>query len=190
MTVRVLATSDIHIGRCSTKTDDPGRWPCARAWEDFYRMAIDEKVDLVALSGDVVDLENRYYEALGPLERGLRALAAEGISVFAVSGNHDYDVLPRVANALGGPDSGFHLLGSGGRWEETDFARDGNVQLRIQGWSFPGRYVRGDPLADYQLSPPGDSVPTLGLQHADLDVAESVYAPVASVALRARPVDF
>src|SRR3954469_17173730 len=113
MTVRVLATGDIHIGRCSTKTDEPG-WPCAQAWDDLVRLAIDERVDLVALSGDIVDRENRYYEAIGPLERGLRALAKEGIPVFAVSGNHDHDVLPRVADALGGFDSGFRLLGRGG----------------------------------------------------------------------------
>ena len=84
-------------------------------WEMIVDRAITETVDAVALSGDIVDQDNRFFEATGPLERGILLLASKGIHTFAVSGNHDYDVLHRLADSIGSEH--FHLLGRGGQWE-------------------------------------------------------------------------
>ncbi len=132
-------------------------------------------VDLVAVSGDFVDQENRYYEAVGVLERGVRRLVAHGIETVAVAGNHDWDVLPRLVSD--GEQHGFRLLGRGGRWERATFTRPDGRRLHVDGWSFTQRHVDAQPLAATP-SAPDDGAPVLGLLHADLDAPQSRYNPV------------
>jgi DNA repair exonuclease SbcCD nuclease subunit len=188
--MKILCSGDLHLGRRSSRLPDgvDGRVHSATAaWSALVELAIDERVDLVALSGDVVDRENRYFEAFGPLERGVRRLAAAGIAVVAVAGNHDFDVLPKLAPSLG---KSFRLLGAGGRWEGLTIPRDGRPALHLVGWSFPAERVPVSPLAGGLPPLPGDGAPVLGLLHADLDQPGSPYAPVASGELRAAPVWF
>ena len=189
MSVRLLVTADIHIGRRPTKINiaDASRWSGARMWEMIVDRAITETVDAVALSGDIVDQDNRFFEATGPLERGILLLASKGIHTFAVSGNHDYDVLHRLADSIGSEH--FHLLGRDGQWEEASLERDGKPVLHVQGWSFPGKRFTTSPLATYDLSIT-DDLPTLGLLHADLGATASHYAPVAVDELRRTHVHF
>lgn len=148
--------------------------------------ALAEHVDVVALSGDLVDRANRFYEATGPLETGIRRLAGAGIVTVAVAGNHDYDVLPWLVDGFD-PDA-FRLLGRGGEWERTTIRR-GDAVLHVDGWSFAEARVERSPLGRYDL-PGGGGAPVLGLLHADLDQPGSIYAPVTRAELRARPVDF
>ena len=112
MPVKILSTADLHIGRTPTRVPDAVRTQssCARMWSAVVELAIREEVDLVTLSGDVVDHANRFFEATGPLETGIAQLAAAGIDTYAVAGNHDYDVLPRIVDAVG--TDRFHLLGN------------------------------------------------------------------------------
>jgi DNA repair exonuclease SbcCD nuclease subunit len=178
MAIRILATGDIHIGRRPTRVPEPElaeRASAARMWEAIVSRAIAQRVDAVMLSGDIVDHDNRFYEATGPLERGILRLAAAGIPSYAVAGNHDWDVFPRILDQLDTPL--FHLLGQGGCWEETYLERDGQRLMRIVGWSFPARHVRQSPLLDFRLAA-DPRVPTVGLLHADVDVPTSEYAPV------------
>ena len=178
MSLKILATADIHVGRRPSKVSDPDdaqRFSAARMWEAIVDRAIHEDVSLVALAGDIVDHDNRFFEATGPLERGLARLADHDIHTYAVAGNHDYDVLPRIAEAIGSEH--FHLLGRGGSWEEAIFAPGGRPLARIHGWSFPAEHVQTSPMANYDLTA-DDHLPTVGLLHADLDVPQSDYAPV------------
>lgn len=178
MKVRILATADIHIGRRPSRlagAETAARYSCAQMWLNIVDRAIELDVDLVALAGDVVDHENRFFEATGPLEDGLVRLAEAGIPTYAVGGNHDFDVLPKIVDTVG--SEWLHLLGRNGRWEETVVEQDGQPILRIHGWSFPTATVASSPLDDYRLKA-NDSLPTLGLLHADLDARHSDYAPV------------
>ena len=189
MSIRILATADIHIGRRPSKLPDVAqaqRFSCARMWEEtIVDRAIREKVDLVALTGDVVEHDNRFFEATGPLERGLVRLAKAGIPTYAVAGNHDFDVLPRLVDVID-PEH-FHFLGAGGAWDEVIFeSRDGG-KLRIHGWSFARAREPNSPLARYDLAPDAD-MPTLGLLHADLDAADSHYGPVSRAELASHDV--
>lgn len=185
--MRVLCAGDLHLGRRSSKIpahlDGPG-YSCSAAWEAIVKIAIAEQVDLVALSGDLVDRDNRYFEAYGPLERGLHSLSEAGIEIFAVAGNHDFDVLPRLDDTLA--SDRFHLLGKSGRWERVTLHRDGRPALHVDGWSFPREFVVDNPLDDYAFSQ--DGVPILGMLHADLDQPQSRYGPVALADLQRRPV--
>lgn len=176
--MRLLLTGDIHIGRSSTGISSPvGRddLRAAAAWSRIVDLAIQEEADLVCLSGDIVDKENKFWEAIGPLERGVERLAGAGIRTVAVGGNHDYDVLARLADQL--PPEDFHLLGRRGKWERLTIEEDGRRALHVDGWSFPKERVYDSPLETYDLEP-DTSTPILGIVHGDLDVADSPYAPL------------
>jgi DNA repair protein SbcD/Mre11 len=179
--MRILCTSDLHLGRASTRLRGAPveHTSTAEAWLRFVNAAVANQVDAVALGGDVVDQENKFYEALGPLERGVRRLAEHGIPVVAVAGNHDWDVLPDLARRLGGM---LHLLGVGGQWERREIAtRSG--PLVVHGWSFSGQYVRHDPMRDYAFG--AEDAPVLGLLHTDLEQPGSSYAPTTLAQLQA-----
>lgn len=183
MTTRILCTGDLHLGRrprqLAGRADATAFGPAA-AWQAFVDTALDRQVDLVALTGDLVDESNKFYEAFSALSAGVRRLVEAGVAVVGVAGNHDHDVLPRLARAI----PGFRLLGAGGRWQHFLYERAGVPLLCLQGWSFPARRVSDTPLAGYP--PPPDGVPTIALLHCDCDLAESVYAPVRLADLQGR----
>lgn len=191
MTARLLCVGDIHLGR------RPSRLPAwvlervgaaalspAAAWAAAVEEALRLEVDALLLAGDVVEQSDDYYEAYGDLRAGVEKLAAAGVRVLGVAGNHDVEVLPRLAAAI----EGFHLLGAGGTWERTTLrARDGS-ELRLLGWSFPSAEVRSSPLAR-GLPPREGAAPVIGLLHCDRDQSGSRYAPVRTAELEAAPVD-
>ena len=187
--IRILCTGDIHIGR------RPSRLPesitaktvsAAAAWERMVDFAVTDQVDLVILTGDVVDRANRLFEAFGPLERGIKRLREGGIPCLAVSGNHDFDVLPRLVESL--DSEAFHLLGPGGHWERFTFSKPGQPAIHIDGWSFPTEHFPGNPLDQYAFDDDPDA-PIIGLLHADLDQTRSSYAPVSRSELSQTPAN-
>ena len=183
--LRILCTADFHVGRRPTRVgDEQAARACSAAamFGEVVALAIREKVDLLAVAGDLVDRDNRYHEAFGPVESGLRDLKSAGIAAVAVGGNHDYDVLPRLADDVQGVD--LKLLGRGAKWEESTLL-DG--RLRVVGWSFPAAHHPADPMASFTLG--RSTVPTLGLLHTQIDAPASPYAPATSAALAAAPVD-
>ena len=188
--MKILCTADVHIGRRPSRLPeriDTAPLSCARAWDAIVDRAISGKVDLLLVAGDLVDQANRYYEAAGPVEAGVRALVDAGVELIGVAGNHDHDSLPWLANRFA-PEE-FRLLGAGGRWERHTVVRDGGAVLHIDGWSFPASVVQADPLEEHPAHS-RDGVPVLGLLHADLDQTVSRHAPVSLSRLRALPVDF
>lgn len=194
----LLCTGDLHIGRHPTRIpehDDGEQFSPAHVWQEIVQRAVADDVDLVLLSGDVIDRDNRYYEAYGPLERGLRQLSEEDIHVVAVGGNHDYDALPRLLQRLGETRDNVHLLGSNGTWEHHVHERGDGGSIVVDGWSFPSGTVHRSPLHDRSpleergLADEHRDAPRVGLLHADLDQPESKYAPVESARLREGDVD-
>lgn len=185
MPVRILCTGDIHIGRQASRTRE--RYRTASAWTALVDLAIEERVDVLAISGDVIDKAVSSYESIGPLTAGLSRLGDAGIETVAVAGNHDHDVLPRVA-AYSGMER-FHLVGRGGVWERHTVARGDGPILFVDGWSFPAEHVSVNPMDSYMARSATD-VPVLGLLHADLDSPSSHYAPVSLPRFAGRGVDF
>lgn len=176
-----MAIGDLHLGRrprhlpegLSDHGIDVRTLTPATAWQRAVDVAIEEKLEVVLLAGDVVEsLEDRF-EAYAHLERGVQRLVDAGIRVLGVTGNHDVIALPRLARQL----SGFHLLGEGGEWECADLDLNGK-RLRVVGWSFPKRHHAENPLLGFPVLP-DDGVCTLGLLHCDLDAHKSEYAPVS-----------
>jgi exonuclease SbcD len=187
MSTQILCTGDLHLGRY------PSRIPaCERdlsveqVWQDLVTYAVQQDVDVVALTGDVVDNENATYESLGPLQRGLERLDEAEIGTVAVSGNHDYNALPRLEKMV--EASGFQLLGRGGQWDNAVVEPEDSTPVQFLGWSFRNAREPSDPLADLPREMIEENIPTVGLLHAEVGVPESVYAPVSLEGLREHPV--
>lgn len=179
----LLAIGDMHLGRPPAAIPDDLRDRQAElgpeaAFSRAVDAALGHRVDAVLLAGDLVDQDRDFFVAYGQLRRGIERLAEAGIPVLAVAGNHDTEVLPRLATEI----EGLELLGSGGQWQARSLD-----DLTILGWSFPKARVRSSPLDSL---PPTESFgTTLGLLHCDLDQPDSPYAPVASRTLEDAPVD-
>jgi len=181
--VRILFVGDMHLGRRASRVPDKA---CElggfdrddlgprEAWQRVVRAALDAGVQAVALAGDLVDQDDDLFEARVLLERGIRQLTDAGIAVVAVAGNHDTRIMPTLTGII----DGLHLLGPGGTWGAFTVAPG----VRLVGWSFPTPHYTTSPL-DQAPPPATDGQVTLGLLHADLDVARSDYAPVTTAAL-------
>lgn len=187
--MKLLLTGDIHIGRSSSRVPDsvrPDEIRAATTWSRIIDLAVREQIEVVCLSGDIADQDNKFFEAIGPLQRGVKRLAEVGILTAAVSGNHDYDVLARLADQL--PSDHFRLLGRGGQWERFTLEQDGHPVLHLDGWSFPAQHARISSLDSYTL-PDDPTVPVLGLVHGDIYDAVSRYGPLDRKKLQALPVN-
>lgn len=178
----LLAIGDMHLGRLPANLPEElqsqrrGLGP-DEAWVRCVHEAINRKVDAVVLAGDLVEQSRDFFVAYGQLKSGLEKLAAAGIQTFAVAGNHDVYVLPRLAAEL----DHLTLLGAGGRWEAVEIN-----DLELIGWSFPQAEVRQSPLADF----PNTALNRvrIGLLHCDRDQRDSRHAPVSSSDLAAAKV--
>lgn len=190
MSHEILCVGDIHLGR------EPGRVPtglleergmrraelsAAEAWKRTVREALRREVCAVLLAGDVVDSDDGFLSAYAPLAEGVRDLLRAGVAVIAVAGNHDTEVLPRLAEEI----DGLRLLGAKGAWDDALVEADGAPIARVVGWSFPKRHVQQDPLesmpADYAAGrfTDGVQVPVIGLVHGELDATGGNYAPLS-----------
>jgi len=155
-------------------------------WQDLVTYAVQQDVDVVVLTGDVIDNENATYESLGPLQKGLDRLGEAEIDTIAVSGNHDYNALPRLDQMV--EASRFHLLGRGGQWDDFVLESEGATPVQFLGWSFRNAHEPSNPLQDFSREMIDHDIPTVGLLHAEVGVPESVYAPVSLDGLREHPV--
>jgi DNA repair protein SbcD/Mre11 len=186
----ILAIGDIHLGTaCSGVPDqitawglDPRDLSPAAALKLSVDFAIKQKLDAVLFAGDVVESTNARFEAILPLEEGIRRLLGAGIQVMAVAGNHDVEALPRLAALI----DGFVLLGAGGQWEARVITKNHAPIAEVIGWSFGERFVRQSPVAQLlagSLETPPSPIPRIGLLHADLDASGGYYAPIKQTEL-------
>lgn len=183
-TLELLCTGDLHLGRHPSRIPDDLNGPeisPKSVWLSTVEEAIDRDVDAVVIAGDVVDQENRYFEAYGAFENGVALLDDQDVPVVVVAGNHDFDALPEMAANL--DTDTLQFLGRGGSWERWTFERDGEPLAHFDGWSFPDEHVYDSPIDTYDL-PEADDAPLIGVLHADVDTPGSQYAPVLSSELR------
>jgi hypothetical protein len=176
--MKILACSDIHLGRIPAI---PGMVPkIDEAWNAIVHKAIDLKVDVLVLAGDVVERDNSWFEAYGPLKRGFGMLEESGIAVVAIAGNHDATVFPSLADDC----KAVRMLGLGGRWDHCDIGG-----VRFVGWSFPSRSCRENPLDTFDRSLCDGPETVLGLLHCDVDgPIGGTYASVPSSSFGNLPV--
>ncbi len=186
--ISVLCTGDVHIGRTPTRLrDGDHREPLSAGsvWTRIVDLAVRRRVDLVAVSGDLLDRDSASIEAFGVVRQGLFRLAEAEIAMVAISGNHDHDSFPRLAKEFEGEH--FRFLGRNGKWEEARYRFRGDEELSVIGWSYPGPVVTSSPLAGAGEFIPA-SGPRLGLLHADVGVTTGSYCPVTEQELAGSPV--
>lgn len=176
-----LATADLHLGKSSAGSELPeNRRSSAINWQRMVDYAIQHRVDAVLLAGDVVDQDNRFFEARSALARGFGALNEASIPVVLVAGNHDFQVLPELLRNYSFEN--VHFLGEGGRWsaKTLEFAK-GSVQF--VGWSFASRFQRENPMEEFDANLISPDLPVIGLLHGDFGLVDSVYAPLSEATL-------
>ncbi len=189
MPVKILAASDLHLGRKSSDLHhDQEVASTAHTWLNMVDYAVEKNIDLFLLSGDIVDEDNRYFEALGRLQEGFTRLSNAGIPVVMVAGNHDYEVLPQLVAHRRWEN--VHLLGRDGRWEYINL-RIKDLDVGLAGWSFPQRHISYNPLLSFD-NISGEirkDALNIGILHGDLNMRESSYAPFRLTDLRQKPLD-
>ena len=188
--LKVLVSGDLHIGR-NEKVAEAGEKGVAasEAWGRIVDVAIQEKVLVVCLTGDVADDHNKFTEARSVLEKGLRLLGDNGIKTVAVSGNHDFGVLSRLNDSF--PDEVFQLLGSEHKWERVNIYNpdSGRIVLSIDGWSYLERFVSNQqPIESYDFLREGDW-PVLAMIHGELNNRDTKYAFLPRESMLQKPVD-
>jgi DNA repair protein SbcD/Mre11 len=188
----LIFIGDVHLGRRPVALDAALErlGPSARDFSPAAALAsaIDDALRnpprAVVFAGDLVDSEDDQFEAFSILEREVRQLSDAEIPVFAVAGNHDGLVLPKLVARV----PGAHLLGVGGRWERVEVPGTGQP-LDLFGWSFPTRHETACPLDKGEFEACQDGMRPgaigLGVLHCDLDSTASRYAPVSRARLEA-----
>jgi len=169
----MLCCADIHMGRIPSVAYREGL-ASHTGWDMIVEKALELSVDVLVLAGDVVEQEDHWFEAYGPLLSGLQKLGEAGVQVIAVGGNHDYSVFPQLAK-----ESPFiKVLGLGGTWEHFD-----HKGVRFVGWSFAQRYMRENPLDSFSKDLVDTTLAVVGLLHCEVGSAVTTpYAPVPHTA--------
>lgn len=176
MAIKILVTGDLHLGKRSSALPlDDSRASTRFTWEAMIQYILNHQIDMLLLTGDVVDRDNKFYEAVGPLQSGFRKLDEAGITVCMVAGNHDYDVLPQIVSM--NDATNIHLLGLNGNWENKTFTKNGQT-IRIMGWSFPERYINNDATTELLSVKNDNNSLTLAMLHGDVYTAMSRYNPL------------
>lgn len=180
--MKILVTGDIHIGKRSSAIDGNFAFLSTRhTWERIVDYATGNDIDLVILTGDIIDRENRFFEAVSPLRKGLERLAKHCAGVCLVAGNHDYDVLPEVVRAI--DSSNVFLLGEKGQWEERIIEKDGRA-VQLIGWSSFSQYCDEDPVKGFPAEKIRKDIPTIGIVHGDAVTQSRKYAPLNTYTMK------
>lgn len=202
--MKLLITSDLHIGARPSvfSKEKAAEFSASKMLEKLVEFAIVQQVDALLFAGDLIDEESKYFEAICSLEAAFYKLSVHGIEIFTTAGNHDYDVLPKIAK---NNSKYLHVLGEKGVWERSTFKRN-NITLQILGWSFPEKYYPHSPIISFpknleqtgleqtSLNQTGvmqtslQNAIKIALVHGDL-TGDKNYAPIKKEELRGLDVD-
>lgn len=180
MDIKILATADLHLGKRSS--DVTGDHASTKfTLNTIVKYCISKSVDVLLLCGDIVDWDNRFFEAYGPLQDAFDRLGKEDIQVYLVAGNHDFDVLPQIIKT--GNNKHVHLLGQNEKWEVQKFTKNGHT-IQFVGWSFSKQFVKESALLNWSQVILDPNYQTIGLLHGDTDTKNSLYGPISLDDLR------
>lgn len=174
--MKVLHAADLHIdsplqglSAYEGAPEDEIRGSTRRAVEAMVRTAIDERVDLVVVAGDVFDGDWRDYGTglfwIGQLAR----LHDENIPVITVAGNHD--AASEISHNLTLPPNVVQLAG-----DHPDRRVLDDLEVEVIGQSYATRAVTQDLTSAF---PHGDpALFSIGLLHTSLTGRQN-HAPYA-----------
>ena len=185
MSLRFLHAADLHLD--SPFEGLPARKAAVRRGEQrelLGRMAElveREQLQLVLLSGDLLDSGNTYYETGEEL---IRCLGGMKVPVFIAPGNHDYysDSSPYARLTL--PEN-VHVFRRG----EIDCVFLPELNVRVYGAAFTDKRSR-PLLTGFRAGPRTAGQIDLLCLHGDYGVRESIYNPISEAELAASGVDY
>ncbi len=184
MTIKLLHAADLHL-------DSPfealpaGKAAIRRAEQRqllgaLVRLARDEEVDLVLLSGDLLDSNCSYYETGEELLRCLRALA---VPVFLAPGNHDPYTLSSPYARLRLPENA-HVFTSGA----IESVLLPELNARVYGAAFLSS--SSPALLEGFRAAEEEGVWKLLCLHGELGRADSLYDPITEEQLAASGLSY
>ncbi len=145
MGYKILATSDLHLGKSSAGVKAGNNETATKVtWKRMVDLAIADNVDAIIIAGDIIDRDDHYYEAIGQLQSGFDKLNNANIEVLMVAGNHDFDVTTEIMQD--GRFGNVTLLGANGNWEVVTREKE-EFKIQFIGWSFPSLHYTKDPSA-------------------------------------------
>ncbi len=166
--MKILASADIHIGRIPSVEQYKGLTSHS-SWDAVVNKAIELKVDVLVLAGDVIEQTNAWFEAYGPFITGLKKLGECGIKIIGVGGNHDHKAFPSLAAS----NEFITILGLGEKWESIDYKG-----VRFIGYSFASSRIEINPFNTFDENLIKTHNLLVGILHCDVGLKVSNYAPV------------
>ncbi|MCK8488775.1 DNA repair exonuclease [Paenibacillus sp. MBLB2552] len=158
------------------------------AFDRLIRLAIEEAVDFIVISGDIYDASDSSLRAQLRLREGWDKLGEHGIPVYLIRGNHDPLSGRRLRLALPG-----HVYEFGPRAESVTAVRrhDGEPVAVLTGSSYPTPAVHDNLALQYRREP-GSALYHIGLLHGNVDGQEGhdAYAPCSLRDLEASGYDY
>ena len=183
---KFIHAADVHLdsplrglSKNETAPAELLRCACRKAFENLVDLAIEEKVAFVLLAGDLYDGDWKDFSTGIFLSRQMGRLGKNGISVFAVAGNHD--AANRMTKALDHP-ANMRLFSS--RKVETQKLEA--LGVAIHGRSFGTQHVDKNLAAEFVSAQKG--MFNIGLLHTSLDgrAGHAPYAPCTLDDLRSK----
>lgn len=188
--MKVLHAADLHIdsplGGLTAYDGAPVdeiRGSTRRATENLVTAAIEHKVDLVVLAGDIFDGDWRDFSTGLFWVEQLDQLHDEGIPVVSVAGNHD--AASEISRNLQLPPNVTQLSESQPERKIFD-----DLEVEVIGQGYATKSVTSDLAAAFPE--PDSQLFTIGLLHTSLDgrPGHADYAPCRTEDLRAKGYDF
>lgn len=187
--VRFIHTADVHLGSILQIVGDSLPAELEKSMEDaalegFRRVcstAIEKNVDFILIAGDLYDREARSVKADHFFSQECRRLAAMGIDVFVIAGNHDplreeqglITIPPNVKTFPGDQPEIYKVVDKNKR-----------ALANIIGQSYEGRRLREKIHENYHLET--TDLWNIALLHTQLEAGTSNYIPSSLSELKER----
>lgn len=159
--VKILHCADIHIGAADAflgANADSRMYETLITFENIIDLAIQNNVQLLAISGDLFDSPNPDAAFVTPVLS--KIAAANNLKVVYCAGNHDPLIAqsPFVINTL---PKNLYILPP----KDTCFVFD-DINLRVYGRSFDSAHLQGE--EEFSLTVPQDDYINILVQHGEL----------------------
>lgn len=188
--MKFIHAADLHIDSPLKGLDEYAGAPLERlrgatrqAFLGLVAAAIERRVDLVVLAGDIFDGNWQDFRTGLFFREQLVHLTRAGVRVFIAKGNHDAEsLITRQLPAV----QGVHLFSS----RSCETIRLDDLGVALHGRSFPQRAVNEDFVAGY--NPPVAGLFNIGVLHTSLTGSpdHDPYAPTSVAALTACGYDY
>ena len=188
--MKFIHAADIHLDsplrgleRYEGAPVDAVRSATRGALSNLVQLAIEERVDLLLVAGDLFDGDWKDYNTGLFLVGQLQKLREAGVRVLMISGNHD--AASRITRALRLPE-GVTLFST----DRPETVVLDDLEVAVHGRGYPSQAVMCDLSADYPEPVPGCF--NIGLLHTSADGREGhvTYAPCSVASLTARGYDY